>query len=214
MKKSFNWKETFDSEYLRYAGGYLGMRFAFISLFGLMIQYLLTHYLGREDYGLLVWVAMVIALLSPLGLPGMSTSIMGAVAKGYHGNFRRGTLMEIAGGTVGGIVLLAIAAYYWFFQHDPVKTLIFIVAGVFGPGLWLDTHLFYWNGRKDFKAIFWWSVPVRFCQLAVTGGVLLFSSNPVLIFAFQTAVLVLANFRAVRKIIVKAKSTIRYPEIT
>jgi O-antigen/teichoic acid export membrane protein len=58
----------------------------------------LTHYLAREDYGLLVWVGTIIALLAPFGLPGISTSITGAVAKGYDGNFTRGTWLEMAGG--------------------------------------------------------------------------------------------------------------------
>ena len=201
MKNSFSWKKPLASEYFRYAGGYLGMRFVFISLFGLVIQYLLTHYLGREDYGLLVWVAMVIAFLSPLGLPGMSTSITGAAAKGFHGNFRRGTLLEIAGGTVGGLVLLTIAAYYWIFGYSTTKAVVFMIAGVFGPGLWVDTHLFYWNGRKDFKSIFWWSVPMRFAQLVATAAILFYTSNPVWIFGGQTLVLVFANFLAIYKII-------------
>lgn len=193
---SFNWRRPFASTYFRSASSYLGLKLIIFSIAGLATQYLLTHYLAKEDYGLLVWVTTIIALLGPFGLPGISTSITGAVAKGYDGNFRRGTWLEMAGGTVGGLVLLGFAGYYWFWTHEPQKALIFVVAGVLGPGLWLDTHLCYWNGKKNFKAIFWWSVPVRLLQLLATAIVLYYSSDPVWVFGIQTVIQVAANIGA------------------
>jgi O-antigen/teichoic acid export membrane protein len=169
-----------------------------ITLAGLASQYLLTHYLAKGDYGLLVWVGTIIALLSPFfGLPGISTSITGAVAKGFEGNFSRGTWLEIAGGTVGGLVLFGFAGYYWFWTHEEIKALIFVVAGVLGPGLWMDTHQSYWNGKKNFKALFLWAVPVRLLQLIATATVLLYySSNPLWVFGVQTVIQVAANLGA------------------
>jgi O-antigen/teichoic acid export membrane protein len=193
---SFNWRRPLASEYFRSAGSYLGLKLVIFSLAGLAGQYLLTHYLAREDYGLLVWVGTIIALLGPFGLPGISTSITGAVAKGYDGNFKHGTWLEMVGGTLGGLVLLGFAGYYWFWTHEETKALIFIVAGVLGPGLWLDTQQCYWNGKKNFKAIFWWSVPVRLLQLLATAIVLYYSSNPAWVFGVQTFIQVAANIGA------------------
>ena len=149
-----------------------------------------------KDYGLLVWVGIIIALLSPFGLPGISTSITGAAAKGYDGNFCRGTWFEMVGGTVGGLVLLGFAGYYWFWTHEETNSLIFVVAGVLGPGLWLDTHQCFWNGKKNFKALFWWAVPVRLLQLLSTVIILYYSSNPVLVFGVQTVIQVIGNIAA------------------
>lgn len=196
ISQAFNWRRPFASAYFRSASSYLGLKLAIFSLAGLVNQYLLTHHLTKEDYGLLVWVGTIIAMLAPFGLPGISTSITGAVAKGFDGNFRRGTWLEMAGGTVGGLVLLGFAGYYWFWLHEETKALIFIIAGVLGPGLWLDTHLCYWNGKKNFKAIFWWSVPVRLGQLFATAVILYFSSNPILVFSVQTIIQVVANIGA------------------
>lgn len=194
----FNWRRTFTSLYFRSAGIYLGGKLAIFTLSGLASQYILTHYLTKEDYGLLVWVSTIIAFLSVFGLPGISTSITGAVAKGYEGNFHRGTWLEMAGGTIGGLVLLGFSCYYWSWLHKETESLIFIVAGVLGPGLWLDTHQSYWNGKKNFKAIFWWSVSVRLLQLLATIIVLLYySTNPLWVFSFQTVILVAANIGAV-----------------
>lgn len=189
-----NWRRPFASAYFRSASSYLGAKLAIFTLAGLAGQYLLAHYLQKEDYGLLIWVGTIIALLSPFGLPGISTSITGAVARGYDGNFRRGTWLEMAGGTAGGLVLLGFAGYHWFWAHEGTKALIFIVAGVLGPGLWLDTHLCYWNGKKNFKALFWWAVPIRLLQLFATTAILLyFSSNPLWVFSVQTVIQVTAN---------------------
>ncbi len=198
---TFNWRRPFASAYLRSATGYLGLKLAIFSLAGLVGQYLLTHYLSVGDYGLLVWAGTIISLLAPFGLPGISTSITGASAKGFDGNFVKGTYLEMIGGTLGGIVLLGFAAYYWHFSHDLTKTLIFAVAGVLGPGLWLDTHICLWNGKKNFRAIFWWTVPVRIIQLVATAGVLYFSSNPLFVFLAGTAIQVIANIGATLGII-------------
>ncbi len=193
---AFNWRRPFTSAYLRSASSYLGLKLAIFSLAGLASQYLLTHYLAREDYGLLVWAGTIIAVLGPFGLPGISTSITGAVAKGYDGNFRRGTWLEMLGGTLGGLVLLGFAGYYWFWMHEETKALIFVVAGVLGPGLWLDTHQCYWNGKKNFRALFWWAVPVRLLQLIGTAVILYYSSNPIWVFGIQTFIQVVANIGA------------------
>jgi len=184
------------SVYFRSASGYLGLKLVIFSATGLIGQYLLTHYLLKKDYGLLIWVSTVVSLLSFFGLPGISTSITGAVAKGFDGNFRKGTLLELAGGTLGGVVLLGFAGYYWFFDYDQIKAVLFLVAGVLGPGLWLDTHLCYWNGKKNFRAIFMWSIPVRLIQLLLTALVLFFSSNPLWVFVAQNVIYVIANIGA------------------
>jgi len=194
--KVFDWRRPFASAYFRSAGSYLVLKLIIISLAGLAGQYLLTHFLAKEDYGLLIWVGTIIALLSPFGLPGISTSITGAVAKGYDGNFRKGTWLEMAGGTLGGLILIGFAGYYWYWEHEPTKALIFTVAGVLGPGLWLDTQQCYWNGKKNFKALFWWAVPVRIVQLFATVIVLYFSSNPFCVFGIQTIIQVVANIGA------------------
>lgn len=192
----FNWHSLFESTYFLSASSYLGVKLAVFSLAGLASQYLLTHHLERTDYGLLVWAGTIIALLSPFGFPGISTSITGAVAKGYDGNFRRGTWLEMAGGTAGGFVLLGFASYYWFWAHEETKALIFVIAGVLGPGLWLDTHQCYWNGKKNFKALFWWAAPVRLAQLLATATVFCFSTSPVLVFGVVTLIQVVSNIGA------------------
>lgn len=197
----FNWRRPFASAYFRSASSYLGLKLLIFSLAGLAGQYLLTHYLAVADYGLLVWIGTIIALLSPFGLPGISTSITGAVAKGFDGNFRRGTWLEMAGGTLGGLVLLGFAGYYWFWTHEITKALIFIVAGVLGPGLWLDTHQCFWNGKKNFKAIFWSTVPARLLQLLSTAVVLYYTSNLLWVFSMQQIIFVAANIGAVLWII-------------
>lgn len=198
---AFNWRRPFASAYLRSASGYLGGKLAIFSIAGLLGQYLLTNFLSKNDYGLLVWAGTIISLLAPFGLPGISTSITGASAKGFDGNFVKGTYQEMLGGTIGGVVLLGFAAYYWHFSHDLTKTLIFVAAGVLGPGLWLDTHICHLNGKKNFRAIFLLTVPIRLAQLAATAIILYFSSNPLYVFLVGTGIQVASNICAALGII-------------
>lgn len=179
--------------YLQSAGGYIGMKTVIFSLTGLVSQFILTRAMSREDYGLLIWAGAIIGMLGPFGLPGISTSIVGAVAKGYEGNFRKGTILELATGSLGGVLLLGITAWYAYFSAEPPKAGIFLVAAILSPGLWLDTHLCLWNGRKNFKAMFWWPVSVRIAQFAGTAVTLCFTRNPVIVFAVQNILFATAN---------------------
>jgi O-antigen/teichoic acid export membrane protein len=196
MSYQFNWRRPLASAYLRSSGSYLVSKLIIVSLIGLLSQYLLTHYLSVENYGLLIWAGTIIALLAPFGLPGISTSITGAVAKGCDDNFRRGTILEIIGGTLGGLALIGIGWYYWFAEHSTLKSFIFIIGGVCGPGLWLDTQLCYWNGKKNFKAIFLFTTGVRIVQFVSLALVLCLSSNPLWVFTTQTLIQVIANICA------------------
>ena len=185
------------SAYFRSATGWLGGKVVVFSLLGLLNQTHLTRNLTRTDYGLLVWLGTIIGLLSPVGLPGVSNAIRGAVAKGFDGNFRKGSMQEILGGAVGGLILLGFAWHQWAVSGSSAGAFIFVAAAVMGPGLWLDTHLCYWNGKQDFRAIFWWSVATRTLQVAATYGVFFVSKNIVLVAATQVGLQALGNLVAV-----------------
>jgi len=185
------------SAYFRSATGWLGGKVVVFSLLGLLNQSLLTRNLTRTDYGLLVWLGTIIGLLAPVGLPGVSTAITGAVAKGFDGNFRKGSVQEILGGAVGGIILLGFAWYQWAVVGSHSGAFVFVAAAVVGPGIWLDTHTSFWNGKKDFRSIFWWSVMVRTIQVAATYGVFFISTNIVLVAVIQVGLQALANLFAV-----------------
>lgn len=51
----FKWRKPFASTYFSSAISYLGFKFVIFSLAGLATQYLLTHNLTKEHYGLLTW---------------------------------------------------------------------------------------------------------------------------------------------------------------
>jgi len=185
------------SAYFRSATGWLGGKVVVFSLLGLLNQSLLTRNLTRTDYGLLVWLGTIIGLLAPVGLPGVSNSIRGAVAKGFDGNFRKGSIQEILGSMIGGVILLGFAWYQWAVMGSPTGAFVFVAAAVVGPGLWVDTHLCYWDGKQDFRAVFWWSVITRAVQVAATYAVFLISANIVLVAAAQVGLQALGNLVAV-----------------
>lgn len=189
-----NWKKLFNSEYLKSATGYLVLKMGVSGVCGLTTQYLLTRHLAVSDFGLLVWANVIISMLSPFGLPGVSTSIRGAVAKGFDGNLRRGALQEVIGGAVGGLILIVFSIYYIFWGHDVQKALMLLVAGLLASGLWLDVHQCYWNGRRDFRALFIWTAIVNVVQVGFLALLLIITQEPVVIFCLQVIILVLGNF--------------------
>ena len=188
-------QRLFGSSYYRSAAGYLILKVAVLGIAGLISQSLLAHALEKEDFGAVIWGWTMISIMAPFGLPGISVSITGAAAKGFDGNFLRGSILELKGGLYGGLVLLSMALAY-LFRHQDVLFWIFIIAAVTGPGVWLDTPLSLWNGREDFRAIFRFSVGLRMIQFAALIIVLLLAPHPALVFASQAAVAGAGNITA------------------
>lgn len=184
-----------NSSYYRSAAGYLILKVALLGIVGLISQSLLAHALEKEDFGAVIWGWTMISTMAPFGLPGISVSITGATAKGFDGNFVRGSILELKGGLYGGLVFLAVALAYLFRQQD-VLFWIFIIAAVAGPGVWLDTPIALWNGKGDFRAIFRFSAGLRMIQFAALIIVLLLAPYPALVFASQAAVAAAANIAA------------------
>lgn len=189
-----------DFVYFKSAAAFLGLKYVLFMIAGLATQYLLTHKLIKADYGLLIWVANIVAILLPFSLPGISNSIPGAVSNGFDGNFKQGTRKKIWFSFLGGIVLFAVSAFYWIVYEEKQKALIILIAGIMAPGLWLDTHLCYWNGKKAFKTLCCWAIPVRICQLIILYVTLQITQNPIWIFSVQSFVQVFANIVAVARI--------------
>lgn len=174
---------------------YLVLRTAVLGIAGLVSQSLMARALRVEDFGSVVWGWTIISILAPFGLPGISVSITGATAKGFDRNFKRGSLLELVGGLCGSAVLFGLAVVY-FSRHQNILFWIFIVAGITSAGIWLDTPLALWNGRKNFRAIFLFSAGLRVVQLAALIVVLRYSPHPALIFASQAAVAAVGNIGA------------------
>jgi O-antigen/teichoic acid export membrane protein len=192
---SLTMKTLFKGLYSSYFGSaamFLALRTLVVGAAGLISQSLLAHALEREDFGSLVWAWTMISVLAPFGLPGISASITGAVARGCDRNFVRGSVLELLGGLCGGMVFIAMAMTYYF-RHQEVLFWIFIIAGVTCAGVWLDTPLSLWNGRKNFRAIFMYSTLLRLTQLAVLVAVLHIAPYPAVVFASQAGLAAAGN---------------------
>jgi len=188
-------KRVFGSSYYRSAAGYLILKIFVLGVAGLVSQSLMAHSLEKEDFGAVVWGWTMISILAPFGLPGISVSITGAVAKGFDRNFVRGSILELKGGLCGSVVFLAMALAY-LFRNQEILFWIFLVAGITGAGVWLDTPMALWNGRKDFRAIFRFSAGLRLLQLTALIAVLRVAPHPAIVFASQAAVAAIGNIGA------------------
>lgn len=140
-------------------------------------------------------------MLSFLGLPGTSNSIVSAVSCGYEGNFRQGTWMQIKFGILGGIVLLCVAFYYNVIIGDNIKAVIFLIAGFLSFGLWMNSYQSYWNGKKNFKMLFKWDVICKILQVFTVFIILNVTLNPILIFCGLYIISAVGNLVATLSIV-------------
>lgn len=186
------YSRLFSSKQHLSAAMLLGGKVVLLSVFGLCSQYLLTHNLTQEGYGLLIWANAVISMLCFLSLPGVSQSLVSAVSNGFLANYRLAWKEKAKYSSLGALVLLAFAIYYHFTGQRELS-FVFAISSVFAIGFWMDLPESFWNGRREFSKIFAFSTGTKFVQLALLFLVLKFTSSVVIVFASQIAFVAISN---------------------
>ncbi|MEK7085106.1 MAG: oligosaccharide flippase family protein, partial [Patescibacteria group bacterium] len=166
-----------DAEYLARgsfwltAGKIVGMAASFI----LSIAY--ARYLSKDLYGNYRYVLSVLGIAGILALPGLSTAIVRAVAKGAEGTFREAA--KIIFFSSFGISLVGLGLSLIFFvQGSTALAFGFIVGALFVPfGEGLGNWRGYWEGKKDFRKKTIYNIASHIfyaaMMLAAVGGIFL-----------------------------------------
>ena len=150
LKKSEKFFQT-DMIYLAKGGFWLTLGQIVSSLSSFLLAIAFANLLPKETYGTYKYVLSLVGILSIFTLSGMNTSLTRSVARGFEGSLKPILKEKIKWGSIGSLVSLGIAAYYYL-NGNLTLTICFVITAVFLPLMDpLGIYVSFLNGRKNFK---------------------------------------------------------------
>lgn len=141
-----------DSVYLIRGGFWLGAGKAAGTLILLLLSVLYARYLTKDLYGEFRYVLSVMGMFSILSFPGLATSMMRSVARGYEGAYRKTAwhMFVISFGMTA--IGLGFGVFYYFFEQNIPLAFSFIAAALLIPFVeGLGNWRAYFDGKKEFQ---------------------------------------------------------------
>ena len=139
-----------DVRYLARSTAWLSMG----SVIGTAVAFILSlayaRYISKDVYGSYRFILSVIGMAGIFSLPGMSTAIIRAAARGYEGTFRKGSRFIFLS-SIGISVVGFITALYYFTQGNTAIAYSLCAASLFVPFV---EGLGNWRGYLDGKQAF------------------------------------------------------------
>lgn len=153
LKKSEKWTKT-DMIYLFEGGFWLSLGKVISSLSGLLLAIAFANLLSKESYGTYKYVLSLVSLLTIPTLSGINTALNRSIAQGNDKSFFTSLKTKIKWGSIGGILSLLLAGYYFFYKEDTTLTFCFLISSIFIP--FMDSIMVYQSiliGKKKFKML-------------------------------------------------------------
>jgi O-antigen/teichoic acid export membrane protein len=134
--------------------------FYLLALRGLQIvlgfagTYFVTHSLTKHSFGEYQFILSCVGVMTVFSFKDMNNAVMQAIARGFHGNFRKAVPISFVGSVFGSFVLAGMAGWYFYTaQHDLAFGLL-IAAVIFpfthGLTLWKSINM----GAENFATYF------------------------------------------------------------
>lgn len=174
------WSERYtrtDMVYLASGGVWLSLG-QFISMISVLLLGLaFANLIPKDTYGIYKYVLSIAGILSIFALPGMTTSLMRAVARGFDGSLAPATRARATWGALGMFPAIILAAYY-FFNGNSVLAWSCVIVAFFLPIFdTFNTYTSYLQGKKRFAAYVSAGAIVQTVSIAVLIGTMFVTSN-------------------------------------
>lgn len=140
-----------DNVYFFNSSFFLGLKFFFQSLSGLIISVAFTRLSTTYIYGQYNLFISIISIIGLVSLPGLSLALTQSVSKGYYSSLKNAFLSSFKYSFLSLPFLLCIYLYFMF-KGDIQFSYSFLIAAIFFPLLY-STNLFdyFLIGIKEYK---------------------------------------------------------------
>ena len=176
LRKSEKYAKT-DMVYFARGSFWLTLGQIISSASSFLLALAFANFLPKETFGVYKYVLSIVGILTITTLPGMSTTVTQAIARGYEGSFIPALKIKIHWGIFGSLISLGLAGYYYF-QGNVDLTLSFIIVAVFLP--LMDNFMLYDSllvGKKLFNVSTKYGITSQIIATATMAGALFFTEN-------------------------------------
>lgn len=140
-----------DMRYLLSGGFWITFGQVVSAFTGFLLTLLLANTLDKVTYGTYKFILSLASLFSILTLPNMNLAIMQATARGIPGVTVAGTRERMYWASIGAIIPLGVAVYY-FIQGNPTLSIALVLVAVTLPFFdTFSTFSAYLQGRERFR---------------------------------------------------------------
>ncbi|MCL9972277.1 MAG: oligosaccharide flippase family protein [Candidatus Pacebacteria bacterium] len=187
-----------DMVYMATNGSWLGIKTVLAAFLALGVSVAFANLLPVHVYGEYKYVLSVLGILSLTTLPGLGTSVVRSIAKGFDGTPHAVLVTKIRWGFLGALGSAGLAAYYWYAGNLTLAG-AFLVSAVFLP--YVDTLSMFatiLSGKKLFRVSILYEIGVQLVgAIAVVATLLVTDSLMYVLLAYFSAY-TLARFVALR----------------
>lgn len=131
LKKSEKYTKT-DMMYFFSGNFWLTIKKVILVGISFILSVGFANLLSPDIYGKYKYIFSIFAILSIPTLPGMSQSIMRAVARGYEGTVVETLKVKILWGSIGSIASIILSAYYYLNANNELA-IAFVIVSIFLP---------------------------------------------------------------------------------
>jgi len=159
IKKVLNWSKKYtktDMIYMARGGFWITGSTAILALISIATMAAFANWIDPESYGIYQFVISTVGIIAILGLPGINTAIIRAVASGKEVVFHYATNAKFRWSLLGSLALLGVSLWYLVNQNFLLSGAFLISSMLFPLRHTLVAFETYWHGRKRFdkKSIF------------------------------------------------------------
>lgn len=102
------------------------------TLSGVALYVVFARLSTQEVFGQYQFILSIFSVVSILSIPGLNTSIIRSVARGYDGDYKKVVKVSFFWSLLGVPALLIVGAYYYWFQSHPLGIAL-MLSSVFFP---------------------------------------------------------------------------------
>jgi O-antigen/teichoic acid export membrane protein len=177
LSKKYGKKLGFDLPYFIKNGFWTFLRLLINSILALTLYIFFTRFSSQEVFGQYQFVLSIIAVIYIFSIPGLNTSLLRSVARGYDGDYKFAVKKSFLSSLLGVPVLFIIGVcYYYFSSHSLGISLM--ISSIFFPFFYApNTWEWFLQGKHQFNALMRFSVIQTAWNTIATILVILMAKN-------------------------------------
>lgn len=155
----------------------MSMRILANTTAALAIYVFFARFSSPEVFGQYQLIISIISIIYIFSVPGLNTSLLRSVSRGYDGDYRDAVRKSFLGSLLGVPALLLVGAYYYIFQNHALGFSL-MIASIFFPFFYApNTWEWFLQGKSRFDILALYSSVQSLVNAATTILIIVLSGN-------------------------------------